>query len=160
MKNGKIKVVAIIIFSLILIYTLLWFSNYKRYKDIINEDYLNIEGVYSLAIDKYTYTIKPPFYLSFTGNLAISNNESGFALIIWPKNFMEKENVYGVTLNKDGESYSFYVDNNFKYINNKENEKVYDKDMEKKIKNLINDNKNELLEMKNFIDELIFNKMK
>ena len=57
-------------------------------------------------LDGYTYNVKIPDYLSFTGNLGIQKSQdSDCALIIWPGIFKETE--YGVFLeDENGRSYA------------------------------------------------------
>lgn len=52
-------------------------------------------------LDGYTFNVKLPDYLSFTGNLGVQPKEGGkCALIIWPGIF--RETRYGVFLPVDG----------------------------------------------------------
>ncbi|HAK42009.1 MAG TPA: hypothetical protein DCM59_03915 [Clostridium sp.] len=65
---------------------------------------------YSTLKDGYNYNVKKPNYLSYTGNLGVSNSEKGEFLIIWPLIFGGYK--YNISIQRDGIVYSFYVDEN------------------------------------------------
>lgn len=59
-------------------------------------------------LDGYTFNVKIPDYLSFTGNLGVQPKEGGqCALLIWPGIF--RETRYGVFLPVGGGFYGVYV---------------------------------------------------
>lgn len=112
--NGKnILVFIVLIFGL---WNLSWFLSttikYDKFVEVVPK---NEFGVHFLEKeDGYIYSVKKPGYLSFTGNLAVSNDEKQESLIIWP--LITGGYEYGFSIQKDGQPYEFYVDENMKPI--------------------------------------------
>ncbi len=89
MKN-KLKLFAVITVSIFAVYNIVW----AMYVSILYQSFTSkMNGLKQLKTDEYTYYVKKPNYLSFVGNLSISENVdfageekvcSG-SLIIWPK---------------------------------------------------------------------------
>lgn len=84
-------------------YNLIW---YKIVFDKYNNYIVDMKEIYAnrtYAIDNkdgYTFNVKIPDYLSFTGNLGVQPYEGGgCSLIIWPGIF--EETTYGVFITSD-----------------------------------------------------------
>jgi len=130
----KIKFKILICFvSLILTFNLVWFLfshfKYKSFKDAVGYDEQKKSWQYN---DKeHVFGVSSPHYLSFTGNLSITNiinlDEKGnyldnntYDMIIWPK--INGEYDYGVTvgIRKDNEktftNYNFILDSKMNSI--------------------------------------------
>ncbi len=96
-KHGKIKIVLLAIVGLFAIYNLVWvltvWNTYRGFTEGMEE----LTPYRRYVIDErdgYTYNVKIPDYLSFTGNLGLQPYEGGdCALIIWPGIF--EETTYG-----------------------------------------------------------------
>lgn len=76
-------------------------------RDIIEPSYYFGDGVCQ-------YSVKYPAYLRYTGNLAISNKEDTYSMIIWPSFFDNTE--YGVMLSDGDDAYSIMVNKKMKAI--------------------------------------------
>lgn len=107
-KRSKITIFLGIVLLSFVCYNLIWYCIiWGTYGDLVQGmDELYRHRTY--VIDErngYTYNVKIPDYLSYTGNLGIHpNKDSDCALIIWPGIF--KETKYGVFLSDKGENYS------------------------------------------------------
>ena len=96
-RHGKIKIVLLAIVGLFAIYNLVWvltvWNTYRGFTEGMEE----LTPYRRYVIDErdgYTYNVKIPDYLSFTGNLGLQPYEGGdCALIIWPGIF--EETTYG-----------------------------------------------------------------
>lgn len=71
-------------------------------------------GIHAVVKDGYTYNVKKPSYLHYTGNLGVANNKTRELLIIWPSVFGGYE--HGFVLHEDGAVYEIYVDENMEPI--------------------------------------------
>ena len=96
-KHRKLKTVLLVVVGLFVLYNLVWlFLVWNRYHGF-TEGMRELYSYQTYVIDEkdgYTYNVKIPDYLSFTGNLGIQPYEGGdCALIIWPGIF--KETTYG-----------------------------------------------------------------
>lgn len=90
-------------------------------------------GDFFLEKDEYSYYVDKPIYLSWSGNLTITDLESDNSVIIWPS-FLDDNYEYGVLVHIGGEaSVGITVDEELKPIES-------DPDSEK----IINDHKSEL----------------
>lgn len=117
MKKFKKRYFFLIIILIFGIWNLSWYAittiKYNKYVEAIPK---NKWGLHFIEKDDgYTYSVKKPDYLSFTGNLAVANNEKQEMLIIWP--LVTGGYEYGFRLQKDGLAYEIYVDENLKPIN-------------------------------------------
>ena len=114
MKIKKKKILIFIIFIFVTL-NISWFSitsiKYKRFTDVVPK---NEHGVYALYKDGYSYSVKKPDYLHYTGNLSIVNNESGYNLILWP--LLSGKYEYGLIIVDNEMGYEIYVDENMKPI--------------------------------------------
>ncbi|UAC48328.1 hypothetical protein K6959_17700 [Bacillus aquiflavi] len=89
--------------------------------------------------DGYYFSVKKPDYLSYTGNLAITNKTNDLSIIIWP--LLTKGYEYGLQMTSDDQTiYHIIVDSDLKYVDDK-NSKFIDKTVANKI---IKDNKTEI----------------
>lgn len=108
-KKKIIKIAAIVIGGLFLIWSLVWyFTSYCYYMQYDNalkrlNDYEKIDAFRASAHDDdgYNYSVKYPSFLSWTGNIAISepmteDYQLDSGLIVWFSKFEETE--YGVIL--------------------------------------------------------------
>lgn len=104
-KRFKNKIVSVIGVILLLfgLYNLIW---YIIVSDKYNDFIVDMEEIYPNRTyvinnkDGYTYNVKIPDYLSFTGNLGVHPYEGGdCGLIIWPGIF--EETTYGVFITSD-----------------------------------------------------------
>ena len=106
--NRKMKIIIFELLAGFVLYNLVW-SMYVTvtYRPFIDK----LGGVKRLETDEYTYSIKTPNYLSFTGNLSISENVKVYpndeginagSIMIWPKfhnKFLVAFNVSKTTVN-------------------------------------------------------------
>ena len=117
MKKLNFKKVILTIISLFVIWNIIWFSattiRYHKFVKVIPQDENGLHGM--VGDDGYTYYVKKPDYLHFTGNLAISNSDKGQDLIIWPHIIGGYE--YGFRLRKNEDVYEIYVDKNLEPVN-------------------------------------------
>ena len=84
-----------VILALFGLYNLIWYTvvwnKYGKLTEGMKELYYHRTYVID-ELDGYTYNVKIPDYLSFTGNLGIQKSQdSDCALIIWPGIFKETE---------------------------------------------------------------------
>ncbi len=102
--------VLIVLVGFILL-NLVWFVTTKtHYKPYVEAVPLDVTGVHVMEEEGFTYNVKSPDYLQYTGNLGIVHPDKESALIIWPK--LMGEDVYGFRLQKDGEAYEIYLNEN------------------------------------------------
>ncbi|MEG1819966.1 MAG: hypothetical protein RR012_07840 [Oscillospiraceae bacterium] len=99
----KILIILIVLFG---IYNAIW-------SIIINDIYSPVQDFldgkeYITDEEYYSYSLSKPYYLQYTGNLAVTDKDGNYVLLIWPVVFGEDE--YGVLINGDKETYSVYVD--------------------------------------------------
>ena len=113
-----VKRITAVLLALFVAYNLFWVAVVGSvYRDFLP----GTREVYPLRtyaiddLDGYTFNVKIPDYLSFTGNLGVQPKEGGqCALIIWPGIFRETRygaflpvgegNFYGVYLTEDGKA--------------------------------------------------------
>lgn len=104
------RTVTIVLFVLLVLfglYNILWFAVVgSTYRDFLP----GMKEIYPLStyaiddLDGYTYNVKIPDYLSFTGNLGVQPSCVGeAALIIWPG--ILKDTEYGVIIPTEGGSF-------------------------------------------------------
>ena len=99
-KHKKVVIILGVIILLFGLYNVVWYTIiWGKYGDFVE----GMKELYSHRtyvideLDGYTYNVKIPDYLSYTGNLGIQPSQnSDCALIIWPGIF--KETKYGVFL--------------------------------------------------------------
>lgn len=68
----------------------------------------SVPGVYISPKDGLTFSVSKNKYLSFGGNLGISDPKEGIYLIIWPHIFKDYE--FGFMIMNDNGTYNFVVD--------------------------------------------------
>lgn len=112
--NGKKILIFIILVFVVL--NISWFSitSIKYNKFIKDLPKFGPGLAYGTLKDGYNYSVIKPNYLHYTGNLAVSNSETGELLIIWPLIFGGYE--YGIRVEQDGVGYEIYVDENMNPI--------------------------------------------
>lgn len=112
MKKNKKRGVYIILwlFLLFLLYNIFWLvwrtHKYSEY----TQDFEPLTKYmrYVHTDEDYTYNIKLPDYLSYTGNLCVATRDGKYALLIWPQKNGQYE--YGVQLEIDKKIYSIMID--------------------------------------------------
>ncbi|WP_461205842.1 hypothetical protein [Clostridium sp. DL1XJH146] len=113
--NGKRILLFIILVFVVL--NLSWFLittlKYNKYIKAVPKNEFGLYGI--KKEDGYTYSVKKPDYLHYTGNLAVSNMEKGELLIVWPLIFGGYK--YGFSIQYAEGAYEIYVDENMKPIN-------------------------------------------
>ncbi len=114
-KINKKNILILIIVAFVVL-NISWFSitSIKYNKFVKDLPRFGPVHSYGTLKDGYNYHVKKPDYLQYTGNLAVSNSETGELLIIWPLIFGGYE--YGIRVEQDGKRYEFYVDENMKPI--------------------------------------------
>lgn len=130
MKKGKKRRVIIIltvIGVLFGLYNLIWYfttqSKYGNYIDHMDEFVANRSYILNPG-DGYLYNVKYPDYLTFTGNLGISDDNHLISLIIWPS--FIGENKYGVRITDNDNVYEVMLDKEMK-AKESENNEIIDK---------------------------------
>lgn len=136
----KYKKTWFVLVGLIILYNLSWLGVYYLKYDPYTEDIPKTEnGKYILKDNGYHFSVKKPSYLSFTGNLAVTNNKDDLSLIVWP--LLTGGYEYGLQiLGPDNTYYSVMIDNKLNYLDEKDIEPV-DKD---RINELLKENKSEI----------------
>jgi hypothetical protein len=125
MKKMRIqKILLLISISIFALFNISWFLitsiKYQPYIEVIPK---NEYGFYGFTDEEgYNYNVKKPDYLSYTGNLGITDKNNEFALIIWPKMFGKYK--YGLRIQKDNEAYEIYVNENLEPILQEDNESI------------------------------------
>lgn len=136
LKKRKWITVLLIFILLFIIWNLVWYfvvaTTYDQFtKNILKDQHDD----YFLEEDGYSYYVSKPHYLSWTGNLVITNLESDNSIIIWPSVF-DDNLEYGalVHVGDNGEaSVGITVD-----------EKLIPIESDSESEKIINDNKSEL----------------
>lgn len=116
MTKVSIKKILLIVILIFGVWNLSWFCittiKYNKFVKVIPKNKWGLHFIEKE--DGYLYNVKKPSYLSFTGNLGVSNKEKGEILIIWP--LISGGYEYGFRLQKDGVAYEIYVDENMEPI--------------------------------------------
>lgn len=103
--------ITIIVF---IVYNCAWFANWWQYAKLCTDEYIYAgHGSYYRDDPPYTFSIKTPDYLSFTGNYAITI-EDGSCLLIWPNTFTSCY-IYGISLPYNDSMCNCYIDRNACY---------------------------------------------
>lgn len=139
----RTKISLSIILGIFVIVNLFWLSFYFiKYGSYTKSIPKHESGTYLLVTDQYDLSVKKPSYLSFTGNLAITNKEDDLSLLIWPT--VGKNEEIGLQIkNSEGVFYSVLLDSNLNY-----DEKNNDSDLSQPlIESLINKRKSEINDM-------------
>lgn len=146
----KYKKILIIFVSLILLYNLAWVGVfYLKYTPYTENIPKRENGIYLLSERGYHYSVKKPSYLSFTGNLAITNDEDDLSLIIWP--LLTGGYEYGLQiLGENNNFYSVMVDSDMNYLDD-ENSESMDKDL---VNSLINKRAVEIEALKSEVNRI------
>jgi hypothetical protein len=114
----KIFIIVGIIVGVFLIYNAFWFGwrniKYSQYIESMEQNphsnFIVPRYAYT-AEDGFTYFVKFPDYLSFTGNLSLGppmDENLGSALLIWPQ--FNGEYSFGISISEEGGGYQFYID--------------------------------------------------
>lgn len=152
MKYKKLIFGVVFTVLLILLFNMLWFLNYKRFK-CLTLDYEFANGIYIKSNEKYTFSVSPPRYPKFVGNYSISYNDTSVGLIIWPSLTFGYNYEFGLIIyNEDlTQGYQVYVDQNLNYddISNE----IYTVEQSKIIKQLMQHKRIVLEEMSKLADK-------
>lgn len=102
---------AVIVFGF---YNAAWFCHkeykYTPYTEELKE-FIENKSYVLTAEDGYLYNVKIPDYLSFTGNLCVTEPEQKCSLLIWPKPFGKFK--YGVIIKEDTDVYQIELNEDF-----------------------------------------------
>jgi hypothetical protein len=95
----------------------IWLANFIAYNKYIGEGYIASPSNHTKVEDGYTFTVKRPGYLGFSGNIAIINADQSVALIIWPSFMCGDMKDYGLMLydNINDHGYMLNVDADMNY---------------------------------------------
>jgi hypothetical protein len=116
MKKKKLKISIIVISSILILfggYNLFWYLSVKSTYDPLAVGFEKAPFSGRILDEKdYSYYIKYPDYLSFTGNLCVSTADDSLTLFIWPGIYSQNE--YGVQIlnPEDQVIYNIMVDKN------------------------------------------------
>lgn len=98
-----------------LLLNLVWYGvttvQYKPFLAAVPE---HVTGVHAMTKDGLSYNVKTPDYLSYVGNLAVSDDKAGIWLIIWPTLFGDDE--YGVRIQDKQTGYELMVNDQLKLL--------------------------------------------
>ena len=117
MKKKICISLGIVVLVIFVVYNLIWAINaYIVYRPYTKQVPKHESGIYAYHNPdlNLTYNVRFPDYLSFTGNIGVSDND-GSGLIIWP-GFMGRKYEYGLRINENGTVYSIYVDESMNCI--------------------------------------------
>ena len=97
MKKKIVKYICIALGVCIIVYHIFWIYNYLLFTKYVDglDELVKFQS-YSVLEDDFIYHVKFPYYLYFTGNLAVSTKDSEYTLIIWPSRF--RDTRYGVRI--------------------------------------------------------------
>lgn len=108
--------VFVALIACLLVYSGIWyFMTHKKYGAYTEGLDINETGglrkilspVYYSGDGEHEYTVAFPGYLSYVGNLGVSEAQSGMSLLIWPSIFGESE--YGVILYDEGQDHQIMI---------------------------------------------------
>ncbi|MFT8322121.1 MAG: hypothetical protein ABF649_14575 [Bacillus sp. (in: firmicutes)] len=106
----KVLIILASIVGVIIAYSLMWFLNNQIVFNKYEKGFEDIGINKTKSIKEYTLSVKKSDYGSFTGNLAITNEDGSLTIIIWPSLFgMEN----GIMINEDNNTYQIMVKKNF-----------------------------------------------
>jgi hypothetical protein len=118
MKN-RTRYILLIIVLLFAVWNVSWYvmtsTKYNKFLEVIPENEWKLPFVKK---DGYVYNVKKPAYLSFSGNLGISNDNKPEALIIWPQ--ISGGYVFGFRVEENGQAYEIYVNENMEVVDTKD----------------------------------------
>lgn len=114
MKKITVSKFLAVLLSIFLLWNFIWLANYLTYYKF-TKGYEKKQNIFNKFDNDFVFTVKFPEYLSFTGNLAVSNVD--ISIIIWPGYFSKGKYEYGIILQNEDNSgaYSYYVDENLVY---------------------------------------------
>lgn len=131
------RILVLVIFILYAFYNLVWIANaYYVYYPFTEKVSKHESGIYVYYDSKtnYTYNVKFPNYLSFTGNIGVVDDK-GSGLIVWP-GFFGKNYKYGFRISDGKKVYSMYVDDDMNLIDADDNLKTIFESNNDKMKKL------------------------
>lgn len=110
-KFFTIKRTIVIVLALFLILNVIWYIfTTQRYGPFVEAVPLNGMGIHYIEKDGYSYSVKKPDYLYYTGNLAVNHPDHKNSLIIWPE--VNGEYTLGFRLQENEEAFEIYLDEN------------------------------------------------
>lgn len=135
-KKKRLILLFAVFVGLFCIYNVFWFISVQyKYKDYL-EAVPKEQGVHVQFDEKdnVTYNVKKPDYLSFTGNLGITDKK-GMSLIIWPP-ILKSDFAYGVRIQNDTGTYEIYINKKLESITDNPEDKLIIKKYHNDIKEL------------------------
>jgi len=137
----KILYIAILLVCCFLVYNLIWYltveHKYGAYAAGMERDTAGGSRIsdkhFTVISENVDYTVKYPFYLEYSGNLAVVKRDTQEALIIWPG--IVGDNEYGLILEYENQIYQILVDKTMAPINSFYN--IYIADNEDTIRILV-----------------------
>ncbi|MNW45226.1 hypothetical protein D3C74_224850 [compost metagenome] len=119
MQSVKVKILIIVGLILVLLFgvwNIVWLiMTNNRYADFLEAVPKSKFGNHTMKKNGYSYNVKRPDYLSFTGNLGINDTDGGNSLIIWP--LINGGYEYGIRIQTRGEAYELYLNEQLEPIN-------------------------------------------
>jgi hypothetical protein len=108
-KFFTFKRVIIIVIVLFLILNAIWYIfTTQRYSPFTDAVPLNDMGIHYIEKEGYSYSVKKPDYLYYTGNLAVNHPDRESSLIIWPE--VNGKYTLGFRLQENEEAFEIYLD--------------------------------------------------
>ena len=134
-KKKRFILLFVLFAGLFCMYNVFWFISvqykYKDYLEAVPEE-MGVHVQFDER-DNVTYNVKKPDYLSFTGNLGISDKE-GLSLIIWPS-LLKSDFAYGVRIQNDTRTHEIYINEKLEAITDYSEDRLiiekYHNDIEK-----------------------------
>ena len=83
-KRG-LEIFLAVLLGLFAVYNAVWFAYREIRYSPFTENVPKTYGVYLTSKDDISYSVSKPSYLSFTGNLALTDENTAEGLIIWPE---------------------------------------------------------------------------
>lgn len=133
-NNKAVTVISLVFLFLFLSLNIVWVLYREiRYGPLVENVPVNY-GVRIISIEDYSYSVTEPQYMSFSGNLSLTNELTDESLIIWP--LFPNGYKYAVMLHDADSSKSIfvYVDKNGNFLastdGSNESEEIFDKKRE------------------------------
>lgn len=81
----RLAIFLAVLLVLFAVYNAVWFAYREIRYSPFTENVPKTYGVYLTSKDDISYSVSKPSYLSFTGNLALTDEKTTEGLIIWPE---------------------------------------------------------------------------
>lgn len=117
-KHPVVTKAILVAATIVLTRTVIWSINYAAYDKYISDNYVKVDVSYNMYDGTYSYTVKKPYFHSFSGNFGILNDDNSVAIVIWPNIFITGEYEVGLMLLDPDtqQGYMFYTDNDLNYL--------------------------------------------